>query len=297
MIAIALLGAGIGLGLLITGIGMWPSRPSLGSSLAPLRGGAAAALGAPQPPSGWRSEVGRNVADLLSLLGMRFGSLAPDLAITGKTIEWLCAEKLLGVVGMLLVVPASTALLGLVGFSLPWQLVIGAMLLLAALAFFLPDQNLREEAAKRRRSFRHATSAYLDLVAISLAGGAAAEEALRAALAHGEGWAFERLRNALRDAQLAGSSPWEALGRLGTELNVRELVELASSVSLAGTEGATIRRSLVEKAASSRSHQLAEAETESASATDRMILPLVVLLLGFIVFILYPSLTRVLTAL
>lgn len=297
MTAIVLLGGGVGLGLLITGIGLWPSRPSLRSSLAPLRGGSGmAGAGAPQL-GGWRSEVGRSVADLLGAMGMRFASLGPDLAITGKSVEWLCAEKLLGVVGMLLAVPAATALFGLVGIELPLELMIGAMVLLAVVAFFLPDQNLKEEAAKRRRSFRHATSAYLDLVAISLAGGAAAEEALRAALVHGEGWTFERLRNALRDAQLAGTSPWEALGRLGEEINVRELIELASSVSLAGTEGATIRRSLVEKAASSRNHQLAEAETEAASATDRMILPLVVLLLGFVVFVLYPSLTRVLTAL
>jgi tight adherence protein C len=295
MIPIVLLGGGVGLGLLITGIGLWPSKPTLGSSLAPLRARAGAPGGAAQA-TGWRSEVGRNVADLLTLIGVRFGPIRPDLAITGKSIEWLCAEKLLGVVGMLLIVPAASAVLGLVGVDLPFQLTVGAMVLLAAIAFFLPDRNLKEEAGKRRRSFRHATSAYLDLVAISLAGGAAAEEALRAALAHGEGWAFDRLRNALRDAQLAGTSPWEALGALGEEINVRELVELASSVSLAGTEGATIRRSLVEKAASSRNHQLAEAETESATATDRMILPLVLLLFGFILFILYPSFTRVLTA-
>lgn len=297
MIRIVLLGGGIGLGLLITGIGLWPSKPTLGSSLAPLRARAGSIGWAAGSTTGWRSEVGRNVADLLTLLGVRFGSLRPDLAITGKTIEWLCAEKLLGVVGMLLLVPAASAVLGLIGITLPFQVTVGAMVLLAAIAFVLPDRNLKEEAAKRRRSFRHATSAYLDLVAISLAGGSAAEEALRAALAHGEGWAFDRLRNALRDAQLAGESPWDALGALGEEINVRELVELASSVSLAGTEGATIRRSLVEKAASSRNHQLAEAETESATATDRMILPLILLLFGFIIFILYPSFTRVLTAL
>jgi tight adherence protein C len=292
-LAVMLLGAGVGLGLLITGVGLWPSKPSLGSSLAPLR---ASALGTePVPASGWRTEVGRNVADLLSLVGIKFGSLAPDLAITGKTIEWLCAEKLLGAIGGLLIVPAAGAVAGLAGIEIPGTIVIGAAVLVALLLFFVPDQNLKEEAAKRRRSFRHAVGAYLDLVAISLAGGAAAEEALRNALTHGDGWAFERLRNALRDAQLEGISPWAALGRLGTEINVRELVELANSVSLAGTEGATVRLSLVEKAASSRSHQLAEAESESESATDRMILPLVLLLFAFILFILFPAGSRVIT--
>ena len=118
---------------------------------------------------------------------------------------------------------------------------------------------------------------------------------MRNGLVHGDGWAFERLRGALRDAQLAGISPWVALGDLGAEINVRELVELANSVSLAGTEGATVRHSLVEKAASSRSHQLAEAESDAESATDRMILPLMVLLVGYIIFILYPATSRVLT--
>jgi tight adherence protein C len=295
VIPIILVGVGVGLGLLITGVGLWPSRPTLGSSLAPLRAGTSGGQAA--PVSGWRGEIGRSVADFLGLIGIHFDSLRADLAITGKTIEWLCAEKLLGAVAALLLVPAASAVLGLVGVVLPFGIVIGAAILLAFVLFILPDQNLREEASKRRKSFRHATSAYLDLVAISLAGGAAAEESLRSALARGDGWAFERLRNALRDSQLAGISPWEALGQLGMEINVRELIELANSVSLAGTEGATVRLSLVEKAASSRSHQLAEAESEASTATDRMVLPLVVLLMGFVLFLLYPAVTKIFLAL
>jgi len=64
--------------------------------------------------------------------------------------------------------------------------------------------------------------------------------------------AFAYLRRALDGARLARETPWSALGRLGTELGIGELSELAASVSLAGTEGAKVRASLAAKAASLR---------------------------------------------
>jgi hypothetical protein len=72
---------------------------------------------------------------------------------------------------------------------------------------------------------------------------------------------------------------------------------LAASVSLAGTEGAKVRASLAAKAGSLRTHELAEAETEDQAATERMSLPVVLLLAGFLLFIGFPAVERVLTGL
>lgn len=135
------------------------------------------------------------------------------------------------------------------------------LLVLGVVGFFLPDLLIRGEAAARRRSFRHALGAFLDLVSIALAGGAGVEAALHDAAAMGQGWSFTRLRDALADARLSGATPWAALGRLGAELGVSEVSELASNLSLAGTEGARVRESLAAKAVSLRRHEAAEAET------------------------------------
>jgi tight adherence protein C len=72
---------------------------------------------------------------------------------------------------------------------------------------------------------------------------------------------------------------------------------LAASVSLAGTEGAKVRASLAAKAASLRTHELAEAETADQAATERMSLPVVLLFAGFLVFLGYPAVEKVLTGL
>ena len=115
--------------------------------------------------------------------------------------------------------------------------------------------------------------------------------------ASASGWAFAYLRRALDHARLARETPWAALGRLGQELGIGELSELAASVALAGTEGAKVRASLAAKAASLRTHELAEAETADQAATERMSLPVVLLFAGFLLFFGYPAVEHVLTGL
>jgi Flp pilus assembly protein TadB len=80
---------------------------------------------------------------------------------------------------------------------------------------------------------------------------------------------------------------------LGERLEVSELTELAASVSLAGTHGARIRASLAAKADALRGHQQAEVEAEAEAATERMTIPVAVLLFGFLVFIAYPALIQI----
>ena len=132
---------------------------------------------------------------------------------------------------------------------------------------------------------------------VALAGGGGVETALADAASVGSGWAFAYLRRALDQARLARQTPWAALGRLGQELGVGELSELAASVALAGTEGAKVRASLAAKAASLRTHELAEAETADQAATERMSLPVVLLFAGFLLFLGFPAVEKVLTGL
>jgi len=125
--------------------------------------------------------------------------------------------------------------------------------------------------------------------------GGGIETALGDAASIGNSWAFSYLRRGLDGARRARETPWAALGRLGQELGIGELSELAASVALAGTEGAKVRASLAAKAASLRTHELAEAETADQAATERMSLPIVMLFAGFLFFIGFPAVERVLT--
>ena len=177
-----------------------------------------------------------------------------------------------------------------VGITIPLVVSLG----LGILFFFVPDLTVRSEANDRRDSFRHALSSFLDLVVISLAGGAGVESALRDAASIGRGWAFAQLRAALDSANLTGETPWAAMARLGEDLGINELAELAASVSLAGTEGAKVRESLAVKAGSLRDHALADAESEAQASTERMAMPVVMLFIGFLILIGYPAMATIL---
>ena len=104
--------------------------------------------------------------------------------------------------------------------------------------FLLPDVALHREAETRRRDFRHVTGAFLDLVAMNLAGGRGLPEALLAASSFGDHWAMVRIRQALSSARLMGWTPWEGIAQLGRDLGIDELRDLAAALALAGDEGA-----------------------------------------------------------
>jgi Flp pilus assembly protein TadB len=120
------------------------------------------------------------------------------------------------------------------------------------------------------------------------------EGALFAAAGVGDNWFYERIRHTLRIARRSGGSMWEHIGMLGEELDLPELRELAVAVGLASNEGARVKATLSAKAASMRKRELAESEMRANRATERLFLPSMLLLLGFLIFIGYPATTRIL---
>lgn len=298
-------GAGVGGGVWLIVRGLYPPPPSLAQALAQLKRVPDPApvltewSQAGESQGGFAARLGRPAADALTRSGAGWlipASLRRDLAVLGRSPQRHLAEKVtLALVGLLFA-PAVAALLFLGGARLPLGVPLWASLIFMVAGFVLPDLGIHADASRRRRDFRHALSSFLDLVVVALAGGGV-ETALADAASVGSGWAFAYLRRALDHARLARETPWAALGRLGSELGVGELSELAASVSLAGTEGAKVRASLAAKATSLRTHELAEAETADQAATERMSLPVVLLFAGFLVFLGYPAVERVLTGL
>lgn len=291
------LGAGLGVGLWALAVYLFPPRAALGAVLA-----RAAAPPAPTPilatyDSSWAAQLGRPAVAPLRALGLPGTRLARDLAVIGRSTSTHLAEKATLAIAGLLLPALLTVVLAVAGLGPGIQFPLIAGLVLAAVGFVLPDLHARCNAAKLRVGFRHALSAYLDLVWITLAGGAGVDSALGDSVNIGRGPAFDQIRRALDTARLTRTTPWATLRQLGEELDVTELAELAASVSLAGTEGAKIRTSLAAKAASLRTHQIAEAEGQAQAATERMSLPVMLLFLGFLAFITYPALTQVLNGL
>lgn len=234
----------------------------------------------------WQHTLGRAGMRLVDAFGIgNQAQLRNQLRILDKPIERHAYEKTLGgIAGFLLpnLVTATTALAG-AGVSPLVGLLAG--LACAAGGFLYPDLPLGEQVEARKQAFRHALSSYLDLVTIILAGGGGVESALRGAAEAGEGWAFEEIRSALRRAEFTGATPWDAFNDLGAELGINELTELAASVGLAGGQGAKIRRSLAAKADALRAQQAAAIETNAETRTEKMIVPVTVMIIGLTLFV------------
>jgi tight adherence protein C len=112
---------------------------------------------------------------------------------------------------------------------------------------------------------------------------------METAAASGGGWAFAELRGALHAGYVRGEPPWSSLGQLGAELGIPDLSELASTITMAGEEGAAVRNTVAAKARTIRERITADTELTAAAVTERMSLPSILLVLGFLVFLGYPA--------
>lgn len=297
-----LVGCLFGLGVHLLVRGLFPARPSLAQQVdALLRPVAVLPAPLPDAPRGLQSELERRFGGALVGLFATAGAdprsrtRQQDLRVTNGRLEALVVEKLMlaatGALFPLLLVGG----LALGGVSAPLPFVVAGAVLFAGCGYILPEANLRQRAKARRKSFRYALSAFLDLVSISLAGGGLVQGSLHDAAAVGRGWAFDEFRRPLELTREKGRPPWDDVGRLGAELGVPELEELAASLTLAGSEGARVRQSLVAKAQSLRQRRMSEAEAEANEASERMVVPLVLLGMGFLLFLGYPAVSRVVT--
>jgi len=282
-------GAVAGLGLFLLIFALVPERASLARQVA--------AFDAEHRPTRRPREererqfgrwLGRLLAAFCAEQGWEFPSLRANLSIIGKSFEnYLATKVLLGLFGFLLA-PLLLLLLTLAGFDVPFVIPLWLGLALGGAFCFLPDLEVRQQAEARRRDFRHAIGAFLDLVSMNLSGGRGVPEALLTASEIGSGWALWRLRDALANARITGQTPWQALGALGTEVRVDELRDLAAALSLVADDGAKVRESLTARAASLRRRELADLEGQAGEKSQSMLVAQMLLCAGFLIFLTYP---------
>jgi len=285
-----LAGALAGAGLFLFLLALLPRRASLarlvatfdGPHLPPPRAGAG------QPDGRVSRRLGRALAAFCAEQGWEFPSLRANLSIVGRSFEnFLATKVLLGLFGLLLG-PLLLILFGLAGVRIPVVVPVWLGLAVGGAFFFLPDLEVKQQADARRRDFRHAIGAFLDLVSMNLSGGRGVPEALMAASEIGSGWALWRLRDALANARITGQTAWQALGALGEEVRVDELRDLAAALGLVADDGAKVRESLTARAASLRRRELADLEGQAGEKSQSMLVAQMLLCAGFLIFLTYP---------
>lgn len=286
---LVLLGAGAALGLMLVVIGA--SRRQAGAVGQPEGPERPSGLPAQASPR-WQRPVVRLGGALDGLLPLSLSAgrtRAQDLEAAARTTErHLLTLGLAALIGLL--APVLLAAGGrLLGLQVPPASVLPLGLAGGVMATIGVRVELRRAAGRARDGFRRGLSCWLDLVALAQAGGMGVEGALVAASGIATDPTFDRIRQALDRSRRSGTTPWLELGRLGGRIGIDELEELAASLALAGAEGARVRASLQAKSASLRRRLIAEAQSRANATTERLFLPSIVLMIGFLVFVMYPA--------
>jgi pilus assembly protein TadC len=282
VIAAGILG---GLGVFIAVRELVPAPSRLDAALARLDLGAALEPGPGPAPAG---RLAHAIASELRWLPVP----AADLALLGKDrASWIASKVGCGLLG-LAVPPLLAGLASVAGVGLGWSAPVVVSLLCGVGLFFAPDLVTRVNAAERRTDFKRALTSYLDLVALERGAGAGPTEALEAAAAIGDGWAFRRISAALDAARRAGAAPWTALARLARETGISELADVADIAEVAGQEGAKILDTLAARAASMRAEALAADRATAGSRSTTMVIPIALLGAGFLLLLIFPIVYR-----
>lgn len=299
-----MIGAVLGLGIYALVRALMPSKRGAVATVARIdamraRGAAYSAplRSAPEEDAGrmdsLRARVGVRIADFYLQQGWEQRSLRADLAVLERSWENFLATKILLSAGGLVFGPFLFAIVWTLGFGSGPVIPVWMALACAGLFFFLPDLEIRRDAAEKRRDLRRVIGAYLDLVAMNLAGGRGLPEALMAAAEVSDGWALRRIRNTLADARITGTSHWQALGSLGEELGVEELRDLAGALALVAEDGAKVRESLASRAETMRHREMAEIEGNAGEKSQSMLVAQLLLCAGFLVFLMFPAAMRI----
>ena len=306
MITAIALGGLLGAALFVMVLRLSPPKTSALVQLAQLDaqhspGAARAAAPTVTAPGGdWlgpiRSRAGSLLSHQLLRRGIAYTSLRQDLALTGRTFEQTLGRKVTLAGAGLMIGLLGSALIGWAGdITIPAGAPIVLATAFAAIMFFLPDLEARQEATKRRAEFRRALGAYLDLVALEMAGSAAPAEALPSAARIGTGWPLALIRDTLYRATRAGRSPWTALADLGQRIGVSELRDLGQLIALVSHDGARVRSTLTARAQTMRRHELADLQGKAGKADQSMRIAQILIGLGFIAFLGYPAVVAVMS--
>ena len=283
----ALAGAFLAAGLLLVLQGLFPKKPTLALRLAQFNDGS---LDLQQGPK--ESLLQSYALQLLETVkGEKLERYESDLLVSGGDLPTAAVEKVqsaaivgagFGVVGVLI-----GAVSGPVG-------LFAALALGAVLGYSYSDFELKKKAAARRVEFAHTLTTYMTLLTSSISGGGGLTTALDDAVAMGDSWVFDHIRECLAAARLEGVSPWNALEQLGHRLQVVPLIELAGALTLAGASGARVTETLTSRAHSSRQKELSEVRAEAEAKSSKLGLPVGMIMMTWVIFIIFPAIQSLL---
>lgn len=275
-------GAAVGLGLFLLVREALPATPALGPALRRLH----------QPATPVAGPSSRSDSEWLGGVARWLKPPTRDLALLDRTPEQYALSIVLSVLIGLLAPATGGVLLAMAGITPPVVVPVVAAIGLAVLAALIAHRDVLAKANRARREFRRAVCTYLDLVALQLSAAHGPVQALEQAAAICDGWVFDRVREALRLAQLQMHSPWDEIRDLADEIGVPELGDVGAIMQSSGSDGAQVHETLRQRADSLRDQIRTDELAQAEMVTSRLDVPGALLVFVLIGFILYPFVAR-----
>ncbi|WBB82449.1 type II secretion system F family protein [Micromonospora sp. WMMD882] len=276
-------GAVVGLGVFLMVRELLPASPALGPALRRLH----------QPPTVVRpSASAARSPEWLTGAARWLRPPHRQLALIGQTPEQYALSVLLSALIGVATPTLAGAFLAMMGVGLPFVVPVLGSLGAGFLFALVAHQAVVQKADRAREEFRLAVCAYLDLVALQLSAAHGPVQSLERAAEVCDGWVFERIREALRIAQMQMHSPWEELRDLADKIGIPELGDVGAIMRSSGSEGAQVHDTLRSRADALRDQIRTDDLAKAEAVTSKLDIPgslLVFVLLGFVV---YPFLAR-----
>lgn len=178
------------------------------------------------------------------------------------------------------------------GFFFPLPLILSPVL--AFIMWTAPDATVRAKAREAQREFTRFVTVYLELVAVALLGNTTADSALTSAASVSDSWVFRRIRREYQVADLTRMSKWDALDRLGEQIEVPALVEMSRMMRMA--EARVGLRDQLRAACDKLRTQVAADDAAAAErVTSRMDVPVMLTLAPILAIVIAPTLLQLTT--
>ena len=289
-----LAGAMVGGGIALLVWWLQPAQPDLATALARLAPGRTPVNVEDTPsPVGLRERIGTwAIAHLPGAL-LR-GVPDKDLQLLGMPLRAYYGEKVAAVLIVLAGVPVVGGLYSM-RLGLPFAVPAMATLMVAGVAWLLPDRRIARTAARARTEFRRALGAYTDLIALGrAAGGIGTRQAMETSAGLGRSWPFERISAVVVRSRYSGVPPWDALADMAAQQGLPDLDDLADTLRLAGEEGAQVFTTLRARSSALRNAITTTDRAEINAKSDSLMLPTLVMVAAFIGVVVMAAVFRLL---
>ncbi|MFT3860025.1 hypothetical protein [Micropruina sp.] len=265
-----------------------PAHPRLSDALRVLDGRVPPAV---SPASG-ADRIGAWVRGRLP--GAVDDRIARQLQLRGISIDRFYTYKVLGaLIGLALPGLGGVLLLVSLGVSLVIPVIVG--LVLGLIGFFVPDIVIGRGSASTSADATEALLTFVDLVTLERLANSSATQSLHAAAAVSDQAVFVAIRDSLQRSRLEQRAPFAELKRLGEELELPALCDIADVMKL-DDSGASLSDALRARVKELRDAHLTEAKIEAATVSERMTVLMVMPSLIFGLLFLIPPLLRMVSS-